>query len=253
MKKKKQSINLITCIIFTLVLSACSANKDKPECFDLEYIDFNESLAEWGISFQNVCRCVTDAVKYPEPKTSDFVIPYETIPSMSTCGLLVSLLEEPSIIALSPWITITSDHFDISVTFFNNSLRGNKMAVEFFNRSDFYSVLASKYLSVIKVKGFSFDAPMVNKKYISYIELLLSCDMSISALSEKEKIQLMAMALERIKYAAGLEFENNNTYYIMIAIMKSYKYIPFMEIDASNYHRDIIIEYANQFLYEQKL
>ena len=245
-----KSIKYITCIIFTLVLSACSTNEGEPECFDPEYIDFDESLAEWGISFQNVCRCVTDAVKYPEPWTIDvernFVISDKTIRSMSTCGLLETWAKSPKSPSSDIYILFSEDN----IAYRNNMILWNKMTVEFFDRSDFYPVLISNYLSVIKVSEYDGHAIVVHPYYI---ELLLSSDMCISALSEKENIQLMAMALERTKYTVG--YDKINPCFIMIAIMKSCKYTPFTEIDPIYYNDNIsiIIEYANQFLNEQKL
>ena len=274
----KKLLYFILSIILAFALYTCSTKKDELECFDPEYIDFDESLAEWGISFQNVCRCVTDAVKYPEPWNADvernFVISDKTIRSMSTCGLWVSLQEERKIGAPKPWTMTVSIGPSNSVTYFNNYLRSNKMAVEFFNRHDFYAVLISKYISVIKVEGTYIDTTMIGKVYIPHLEMLLASDMSMSVLSDKEKIQLMAMALERTKYVVWTD--NLTTCHIMIAIMKSYKYTPFMEdiepwLVESNFgytlsmpgeipyngflshHRDIIIEYANQFLNEQKI
>ena len=254
MKKMKLSIKYITCIIFAFALYTCSANKDEPECLYPEYFDFDESLlAELGISFQKVCHCVTDAVKFPEPMTADFVRNFEasdkTISSMSTCGLLIILLKSPE----QKFPSSSEAYIEFSeryITEYNDVIRANKMAVEFFNRSDFYPVLVNKYLSVIKASKYD-GQYKISSDEPYFLELLLSSDMCISALSENEKIQLMAMALERTKYA--VDFEKNTSCYIMIAIMKSYKYTPFMEINPSNYHRDIIIEYASQFLNEQEL
>jgi len=65
--RMKKSINFILCIIFALALNACSSNTDDPESFDFDF-DFDELL----ITYQNFfCPSVTDAIKYPEPWTSD--------------------------------------------------------------------------------------------------------------------------------------------------------------------------------------
>ena len=269
------------CITLAFALSTCSTNKDA-ECLDPDYFDFDESLlAELDISFQNVCRCVTDAVinlkSWDILIDGKFIFPDEkTIRSMSTCGLLATFLEFPYH-NMKPWCW-TCDFFAPGVTIFNAFLQDNKMAVEFFSRRDFYAVLVNKYLSVFnKEKSYQEEGDGTGWRvpvYVGHIEMLLASDMSMSALSDKEKIQLMAMALERTKYGA---FDDNNTScHIMIAIMKSYKYTPFMEdiepwLVESNFgytlsmpgeipyngflshHRDIIIEYANQFLNEQKI
>ena len=261
----KQSIKFITCIILALALHACSAKMDDPVCFD-----FDELLA----TYQNACPSVTDAIEYPEfwyDVLNPFVPRDETIRSTSTCGLLITLLERPLFVMMAPG----SDLFEPRVTKFNNELQENKVAIEFFNRRDFYPVLVSKYLSVIKVTDISESAIVgSNVDGPGYIEWILASDMCLSAMSQKEKIQLMVLALERTKYA--VDFEKNQACMIMISIMKSCKYIPFLkeieprlietmpgyamrepdgEITSNTFlshHRDIIIKYAKQFLNKQK-
>ena len=149
------------------------------------------------------------------------------------------------------------------------------MAVEFFNRGDFFPVLVGKYLSVIKVVDYFNKDRITILNSPDYLEKMLASGMCLSAMSQKEKIQLMVMALERTRYA--LEIEQQTPCNIMISIMKSCKYGPFMkDIEprlvetspgytmrdpdgeiASNAlmsrHRDIIIKYAKQFLNKQKL
>ena len=253
----KKSINFISSIILAFTLNACSANTDDHECFDPEYFDFDESLAKWGISFKNVCSCVTDPVKYPKPWTIDiertFFITDKTIRSMSTCGLLVTFQEYPG-----------------GGTMKSRDSAMNEVIVELFNRDDFYSVLVSKYLSVIKVSEYQGGGVVISSPDGPFhIERLLASDRCISALSEKEKIQLMAMALERTKYAK--EIENMAPCQIMIAIMKSCEYAPFVKdyeqwLEAYNmldddgiinvnilikHHKDIV-EYAIQFINDNK-
>ena len=220
-----QSINFTACIVLALVLNACSANMGDDEYFG--YV-FDELLEKWGFTYQNVCPSVTDAVEYPEPWDADakktFVIPDETICSMSTCGLLVSCLKDP--VYIGNWTM--NNLYAPGVSLFNNELRENIMALEFFNRSDFYPVLISKYLSVIKVtelEGSAVVGSAVNGP--GYLEWILASDMCLSAMSQNAKVQLMVIALERTKYA--VDFEKNQACMIMISIMKSCKYTPFME------------------------
>ena len=254
-----------------LALNACSDNMD-----DDEYLgfSFDELLEKWDITYQNICPSITDAIENPEAynvhAARDFVIPDETIRLMSTCGLLVTLLVNPLSVMLVP----SSDLFEPRVTNFNNELLTNKVAVEFFNRGDFYPILVSKYLSVIKPTEDDENAHSIVDGP-SYIEWILASDMCLSAMSRKEKIQLMIIALERTKYAVDLE--NIQPCMIMINIMKSCKYGPFMKdveprlVETSpgytmrdpdgeiasnalmSRHRDIIIKYAKQFLNKQKL
>jgi len=264
----KKSINFISSILLALAFNACSANMDDSDVFDLD-----ESLAEWGITYQNVCPSVTDAVIRPEPWNVDvvrtFVISDETIRSMSTCGLLVTYLNFPVVLA-----EIGSDLFASSVTMFNNKLRENKVALEFFERNDFYSALVSKYLSLIKITEYHEGIRVSTLDGPYNIEWLLANDMIMSAMSQKEKTQVMVMALERTKYAQ--DFENIQPCLIMIAIMKTCKYGPFLKdieprlVETSagytmpdpdgelsgnslnSQNRAIIIKYAKQFLNEQK-
>ena len=266
MKKMKKSINFMSCFLLALALNTCLADMDNSE-----YFGFDEFLEELCVTYQNVCPSVTDAIEYPEfwYDVNNPFVPYdETIRSTSTCGLLVTLLERPLFVMMVPG----SDLFEPRITKFNNELQLNKVALEFFDRGDFYSVLVGKYLSVIKLSGTAASSIVDGP---SYIEWIFASDMCMSAMSEKEKIQLMAVALERTKYA--VDFEINQACMIMISIMKSCKYAPFMkdieprlvevmsgyamrETDSKvpinallSHDRDVIIKYAKQFLCEQKI
>ena len=197
-------------------LNACSDKMDDPVCFD-----FDELLE----TYQNVCPSVTDAIEIPDfwINTNPYNLPSptdETVRSTSTCGLLVTLLEYP----LGVFLVASSNLFEPRVSMFNNELRSNKVAVEFFKRGNFYPVLVSKYLSVIK-KNIEWGGRAADSPY--YIQWLLASDMCMSAMNKKEKIQLMVIALERTKYA--LDMENQEPCLIMISIMKSFKYAPFMK------------------------
>jgi len=142
------------------------------------------------------------------------------------------------------------------VTMFNNSLSMNKAAVELFKRDECVSVLASKYLTVIKQKE--------ETDRTEYFEILLSSDMCMKALNEREKILFMAMALERTKNKSK-SIQIKGTLHIIVAIMKSCNYTPFLnefgtewiggtwgyEI-CNNLYENKIIEYAKQFLNEKK-
>ena len=209
----KQSFYFITCIILALALNACSDKMDDPVCFD-----FDEFLA----TYQNVCTLVTDAIEYPDfwwNPNNPFVPSDETLRSTSTCGLLVTLQKYTGM-----WYPAVGSLNAPIISMYNNYLRECKVAVEFFKRGDFYPVLVSEYLSVIK-KNFEWGGRAADSPH--YIQWLLASDMSMSVMSKKEKIQLMVMALERTKYA--LDMESQEPCLIMIAIMKSCKYAPFME------------------------
>lgn len=256
----KKSINCISFIIFALSLNTCSANIDNSD-----YLVYPE--------FESSCPSFTDAVKFPEPwdlnAESTFTIPNKTIKSMSSCGLLITLLEYLSIRSYE----YGGDFLAPRVTIINNYLRANKVALELFSRNDFFLVIESTYQSVMTIKGYINSGIEVGAVNIFCLEMLLSSEMNMTALKKEEKIKLMNMALERTKYAVNLE--NIEPCMIMIAIMKSFKFDPFLkdiepklvetsfgytmtESDGNihtnilnSHHRDIIIDYSNQFLNDQ--
>jgi len=234
--------------------------------------DFEEFILEWDSLniYQNVCPSFTDAVKYPEPWTSEvansFEITSETIYSMSTCGLLETWLNHPSRNHFwSPWCSHCSNLELPGFFNFNMSTSRDVILLEFFDRIDCVPVLASQYLSLIKEKAKSSGRQQC-------FELLLASDMCMNVTSEKEKIEFMAMALQKMKYK---ENEVNGTCHLMVAIMLSCKYTPFDKeigkkledsvygytfrnlengnyyIGFQNYHAEIIIKYAKQFLKEK--
>ena len=259
----KKSVYFI--LIAQMTLAACL--KDSSDSFDA-------FLEEWdllNISQNNYCKTVSDAYEYPEMWTLEEaekfqMLPAETFSSMSTCGLLETLLIHPNNI-FGPWCIFCSGIFNTpGVTSFNMKHRASKVAVELFNRDDCFSVMSSKYLNIIKINK------KQKLKEIDYFEMLLASDMFMEALNEKEKVQLMAMALER-KFDKNLpEGQNPSedelvyflsvTPHIMIAIMKAFDYAPFMsEVGVSlkeslwGYHNlndHDIIEYAKNFLNEHK-
>ena len=182
-----------------------------------------------------------------------------------TTEILEALLEIPSDwgFKLMPWCITCSDANLPGVTMFNNSLQENKDAVKFFNRSDCFSVLKTKYQIAIEEKN----------ENSTYFEMILASDLCMSALNEKEKMQLMTMALTRAK---DEKTQLNETCHIMVAVMQSLNYIPFMEeinpklretttgytLSSADdsllhfglccFHAEIIIQYTKQFLNEKK-
>jgi len=247
-----------------LVIKACSNNMD-------EVGDFN---FDGSLTPQNVCPDVTDAVKFPVPWTVDvertFVISDNTIRSMSTCGLLVTLMEYPSPPSAS------SNLYNPSVTEFNSSLRKNKIAIEFFKRRDCFPVLASKYLTLINENECRPMEGGFRVGKIDYIEKLLASDLCMSVLNKNKKNQLMAMALafEEKNRVCYNEIFLAQTYTIMISIMLWDNYTPFIEnvgpriregavgyyLVESNgdilcncllfSHVELIVKYAKEFLNE---
>ena len=206
-------------------------------------------LEDWDLTpYLNVCDAVTDAVVIDIQTLRDSLksgeglvgmdiwkINDDTVRSMSTCGLLETMIRnEGNYFGGFPFDHFKSDLRFPGIANFNSKLRTNKVAVEFFKREDCISVLVSKYLSLMPAAMIDVNSYL---QRMIVVEMLISSDMFMSLLSEKEKILFMAMALERAKilfieigsdidmYAVYLR----GTYHIMIAVMKLYNYTPFME------------------------
>jgi CRISPR-associated protein Cas8b1/Cst1 subtype I-B len=188
----------------------------------------------------------------------------ETIELEGTAALLETLLDRPVTgDHLMPWCSHCSDLYLSGVTMFNDAVKNESNAVNFFNSDDSFVVLVSKYNSIINEEGGKVG-------WLPFFEMLLASDLCIDSLNESEKIELMALALKRLDYEKVFV---NETCHIMISIMKSCNYAPFIEdivpklqettwgytfnvnddvyCGMVNYHANILIKYANQFLSEQ--
>ena len=223
-------INFIMSLFWALALNSCVANMSDNEINSFGNFNFDGSLSEWNKTFQNVCPSVTDAVMRPVIWNVDversFVISDNTIKSMSTCGLLVTLLEFPV------YPPMNNSTVSPSVTEFNAVLQKSKLAKEFFKRHDCYPVLVSKYLTLInESKCIPFEGGVVPQ--IDYIEKLLASDLCMSVLDNNKKNQLMAMALAFEEKNRGCNNDIiiplSQTYTIMISIMQVRNYTPFIE------------------------
>jgi len=247
----KKSFYLL--LMSQLFFSACFSNlSDKSDSFDV-FID------EWDMlkPHQVVCSSIKDAFIFPVNWTGEDLdnfsaLPIEYFHSMSTCGLLETLFEHPTNRMTGAWCVHCSNSDLPGITMFNNRLDSNNVAVELFKRSDCFSVLASKYLSIIKEKRKS-------DFQIQFFEMLLASDMCMKTLDETEKVLLMAMTLER-KVDEGML---SSTRYIMIAIMKSCNYNHFLNdvgeklVEYTWGYRNInefeILKYSKQFLKEKNI
>jgi hypothetical protein len=220
---------------------------------DSQDTSFDAFLVDWGLqnTHQAICESVTDAIVYPAPWTEKiaetFIISDETIHAMSTCGLLKTWWDYP-LRLLGPWCTSCSNSKLHGVSSFNNSLHTDIVAMELFKREDCVTVLMNKYLSVIR------ENKEPTNPQVSF-EMLLASDMCMSILNEKEKIQLMAIALKNAK-------RSTETRHIMAAIMKACAYEPFLNDVGTNWEEstygyeicftDTVEKYAKQYLNEQK-
>jgi len=185
-----------------LVLCSCSP---KDEIIDSEFFE------EWGIT-----------------------IPYRDVSKSETYHLLKNLLDymyKDMMPPLPVWSNYTYTFFP---TEFNDSLRNNKEAVALFEKEDCVSVLISTYLTAIKTNQYlaidvSFAQPVyyefIKDERYHYLEWILSSEMFLSEMNGTEKVQLMVLALERMKY----ETLSSLPFSIMISIMLSSNYPPFIE------------------------
>lgn len=114
-----------------------------------------------------------------------------------------------------------------SVTKFNEHLAKSEEAVAFFKRDDCIFVLISTYLSNLETERHSFGNgywELYNERF-SFLELVLASDMSMNKMNITEKVQSMALALERARYE---EYSYHYPFNIMISVMLSSNYTPFV-------------------------
>ena len=257
---------LYLALVIPIVLTSCSKkwNGDEPEpepeidLFNFE--TFEEFIDFWDLTpYQSICTSVTDAFDgYPDfMMRYDYIaIPDDVVLSMSTCGLLETLLTHPVNRVHGPWnppVELANNLYTPGVTFFNDSLNVNNVAVELFKRDDCFSVMASKYLDVIKEK-------VGTSGMIRYLDMLFASDMCMSAFNEKEKILSAAMALERSRQRQPDYIHIFETCHIMAVAMRSCNYRPFLNEFGLVWAQfrygydlamDDVIIYAKQFLKEK--
>ena len=219
-KSSKMKKIVIIGLITLLLIIACGKGNVPEEPFDPDFYAF---LKEWDLStfyYQNPCKSVKDAIDLGlQDKWSD--IPDAIIGKISTCGLLETIRgsAHPQLFGPWPFSTNADRH---GVTIFNNDLRANKVAVELFSRNDCFSVLASKFLTNIR-RGLMYN---------DYFTMMLDSELSMETLNQREVIQTMAMAVERAEYIISSRGEYrslNEIGQLMIVIMQSYHYAPFVE------------------------
>ena len=266
-------------LIIQLLLVGCSKGSQE-EPVPEESLSFGEFVERWELSsYLDICTFGADGWFLPSNWSKETLDEFDNLPveifhNLSTCGLLETLLQHPTNRMLGPWQQIVyglSSSSTPTVPFFNKILMWNKVAVELFGREDCFSVLVSRYLTILKTKK---EDETLGRT--AYIEFLLASDMCMKATSEKEKILILAMAVQG--YKNPWESENwadeaiCNT---MISIMKACKYTPFMteffpklrdgaigyvlytpdtyykDGDYAKAFNDVILKYAKQFLKEQ--
>jgi len=205
------------------------------------------------------CNKVEDEGMY---KISD-----KKVKSMNTSDLVDNLLDRPlGKYHMAPSCLVCSSLEFQGVTEFNKALKLDKVATELFKRDDCFSVLTKKYQTLIEeMNAFS------DHNRLGYFEMVLASDMCMSALNDQEKIQLLVLALEREETEID-KYLVSTVCHIMVSIMISCDYTPFVEdmvpllhetlggytfdvpgsdllyIGFGEYHAEIIVNYARQFL-----
>ena len=190
----KRSVYFV--LIIQLMLNACS--DDSSEVFDDAFLE------KWELTVYD-----------------------KDVSQSETYHLLDSLIDHMD--KNSMWIFSfpTSNLNNKSVTVFNNYLWNNEEAVTFFESEDCVSVLISTYLTSLKTKTYLTrdDGSWQGDMWFHYLELVLLSDIFMSKMNVTEKIQLMNLALGRIK---EYDYNRQRPCSIMISIMLSSNYSPFV-------------------------
>jgi hypothetical protein len=201
-----------------LIISSCSKD-DSFEIFNLR--KFQEKREWLNLHGGEICVSKTDAFLRPEGSSqrddlNDYEISDETIHSMSTCGILETLLDWRPKYIQGAWCPLCNPE----VTQLDNSMTRDKVGIEFFKRNDYFDVVSSQYQ--IKLKNNQETADKT-----SYFEIILATDMSMSALKKNEKVMLLFLSVEKV--STYQDYSDYTPFYIMVSVMKVCKYPPFMK------------------------
>jgi len=173
-----------------------------------------------------------------------------------------------------PLIGHPSSSFDYpSITKFNERFRDSEETAALFEREDCGFVLISIYLDYLITKRYlTIDSEWgiskwYRNRFFTYLEVILFSEMCMEKLNTKEKVQLMALVLERMK----CRISNTYCFNIVISIMLSSDYPPFIndlkpmlhENNGAAFYiylpwenaeqaRDLTIIYAIQFINDNK-
>ena len=199
----KKSVLYVLTII--LAISSCSKKNDS-EIFD-EYFE------EW-----------------------DITIPYQDVSQSETYHLLDALIDNECTWGVRSVFSNSSCGCSLSQTEINNSFLKIEAMTDIFTRKDCVYVLISTYLTSLKTgKHFSIDSNIISCMgnprdfWFFGLESLLSTDMLISKMKVKEKCQLMVLALEYAKHVEKFSLPISRSFTIMISIMLSSNYTPFVD------------------------
>jgi len=193
----KKSVTYVFTIL--LALNSCSMEDNEQDML-------KEIYKEWGIT-----------------------ISYQDVFNSETYYLLENLLDSLNENLLLPQPVHSSYMPTLFPTEMNNYLRNSNEAAVFFDREeDCISVLISTYLTNLKTAynmSYLDYEDLKNHRKFNFFEMLLSSEMLLSKMSSTEKVQLMVLAFERAKYT---KFCSPHPFTIMISIMLSSNYLPFI-------------------------
>ena len=153
-------------------------------------------------------------------------IPYEDVTQLETYHLFESVIEymDKNQVRLLAYPSSAWQHQ--SVTWFNERFRESKEADAFFQKEDCGYVLISTYLDYLMTKRYLIiDDEFWANKFFCFLSYVLHSEMCMDKLNITEKVQLMALALEKSKHNSY----QPRTFMIMISIMLSSNYPPFVE------------------------
>jgi len=236
-----------------------------------------------------VCSsCSTNELNDPESikeffEEWDITIPYRDVSKSKTYKLLEALIDHIDKNQVYIIYYPSSDIFYPSVAKFNEHIWNNKEAAALFEGDDCASVLISTYQKYLKTNRYKAvgDGWSLENHWLNFFEYVLTSEMCMSKMNLDEKVQLMVLALEKSKYVSfkvlndgrNLICPNINDYNIMISIMLSINYAPFVSnvkpIEASmgalflsllsddtvligEQCNDLITGYAKQFITDNK-
>jgi hypothetical protein len=218
-----------------IITVACS-KKEEPPVEELPVEAFSKEWEAIRAKYSVPCDAAADAFLHPEDWGMDYMIPAEAISAMSTCKLLSSYLHYARR-RIGPWCSLCSSLNIPGFTLYNRDIYGfgyptpfvpaielEPTVVEFFKRDDCAGVLASTYLWLIENIVLEEDVPSRGAR-LACLEWLIASDMSMAILDQNAKIEFMLMALKMIDKFPEQE---NGTRHIMVSVMKSENYMPFM-------------------------
>jgi len=224
----KKSVFILVLLLF--VLAACSepVKHNEPEP-----VEPNTDPVEELACIEKESDCEHDYITFEEYFGNwDSNVFYQDIYDSETYLLLDALIDHIDKNQIRLFI-YGNVHYP-SVTKFNEYLWNNKEADAFFKREDCVYVLITTYLYYLETDRMGEKEFVMS--WLSFFDHVLTSELCMSKMDLTEKIQLMVLALIRYKYGFTMisteGYNMTSTNYvvtnIMISIMLSSKYTPFM-------------------------